>query len=85
MSYLYYDFPNTCNYNSDLGFLIKEYKRLNGSYEQLVKIYEYIKENIKEITLKQLQEWLDSGLLVIDIKYTKETENISFVFKKEKV
>lgn len=85
MSYLYYDFPNTCNYNSDLGFLIKEYKRLNGSYEQLVKIYEYIKENIKEITLKQLQEWLDSGLLVIDIKYTKETENICFVFKKEKV
>lgn len=85
MSYLYYDFPNTCNYNSDLGFLIKEYKRLNGSYDQLVKIYEYIKENIKEITLKQLQEWLDSGLLVIDIKYTKATENISFVFKKEKV
>lgn len=85
MSYLYYDFPNTCNYNSDLGFLIKEYKRLNGSYEQLVKIYEYIKENIKKITLEQLQEWLDSGLLVIDIKYTKETENISFVFKKEKV
>lgn len=82
MSYLYYDFPNTCNYNSDLGFLIKEYKRLNGSYDQLVKIYEYIKENIKEITLEQLQEWLDSGLLVIDIKYTKETENISFVFKK---
>lgn len=85
MSYLYYDFPNTCNYNSDLGFLIKEYKRLNGSYDQLVKIYEYIKENIKEITLEQLQEWLDSGLLVIDIKYTKATENISFVFKKEKV
>lgn len=85
MSYLYYDFPNTCNYNSDLGFLIKEYKRLNGSYDQLVKIYEYIKENIKEITMKQLQEWLDSGLLLIDIKYTKATENISFVFKKEKV
>lgn len=85
MSYLYYDFPNTCNYNSDLGFLIKEYKRLNGSYDQLVKIYEYIKENIKEITIEQLQEWLDSGLLLIDIKYTKATENISFVFKKEKV
>lgn len=85
MSYLYYDFPNTCNYNSDLGFLIKEYKRLNGSYDQLVKIYEYIKENIKEITMEQLQEWLDSGLLLIDIKYTKATENISFVFKKEKV
>lgn len=84
MSYLYYDFPNTCNYNADLGFLIKEYKRLNGSYEQLVKIYEYIKENIKEITLEQLKEWLESGLLLIDIKYKKETETISFVFKKEK-
>ena len=59
----YYDFPHTRNYDSDLGFLIKKYKELNGSYCVLVQIYNIIKEKIQEITINQLQEWLDDGML----------------------
>lgn len=55
------DFPHTRTYDSDLGFLIEEYKRLNGSYDVLVQIYETIKKDIKDITIEQLQEWLDDG------------------------
>lgn len=66
----YYEFPNTRNYDSDLGFLIKKYKELGNDYKDLVnkyellqKIYEQIKEDIEDITKEQLQEWLDDGTL----------------------
>lgn len=64
----YYDFPHTRNYDSDLGFLIKrykelieEYKSVNDKYDTLLKIYEMVQKDIKEVTIQQLQKWLDDG------------------------
>lgn len=80
MSYIT-DFPHTRTYDSDLGFLIEEYKRLNGSYEILAQIYDLIKQNIKDITLEQLQEWLDDGtienllLSLLNVKIQVKTFN----------
>lgn len=59
----YYDFPHTRNYDSDLGFLIKKYKDLQGDYETLIDIYNIVNENIKSTTLEQLKTWLDDGTL----------------------
>lgn len=80
----YYDFPHTRNYDSDLGFLIRKYKELGNDYNILVKIYEYVVEEIKDITLNQLQEWLNDGTLeniIMElgqvVKYIDVTKNIS--------
>lgn len=62
MSYIT-DYPHTKGFDTDLTFLIDEYKRLNGSYDTLVKIYELIQNDIKNITLEQLQKWLDDGTI----------------------
>lgn len=59
----YYDFPHTRNYDSDLGFLIRKYKELGKDYNILVCIYTLIQNEIKDITLEQLHEWLDDGTL----------------------
>lgn len=59
----YYEFPHTRNYDSDLGFLIKKYYDLGKDYNTLVDIYNIVKQNIKDITIQQLQEWLDDGTL----------------------
>lgn len=63
-----YDYPHTGNYDQDLGFLIKRYKELieeyesvNDKYETLLKIYEMVQKDIKEVTIEQLQKWLDDG------------------------
>lgn len=62
MSY-FQNFPNTNFYNQDIGWLIKKYKELNGDVKILQQIYDMIKEQIKDITIKQLQQWLDDGTL----------------------
>lgn len=62
MSY-FQNFPNTNFYNQDLGWLIKKYKELNGDVKILQQIYDMIKEQIKDITIDQLQEWLDDGTI----------------------
>lgn len=57
----YYNFPYTRTYESDLGFLIKKYKELQGDYETLLDIYEKVQNDIQNITIDQLQKWLDDG------------------------
>lgn len=64
------EFPHTKGYDGDLGYLIKMYKKLvaeyasiQEQYEALTKIYEMVQNDIKNITLEQLQEWLDDGTL----------------------
>ena len=72
MSY-FQDFPNTNFYNQDLGWLIKKYKELNGDVKILQQIYDKFKEQIKDITIEQLKEWLDDGTLtdIIEQTYNK--------------
>lgn len=57
-----YNYPHTGNYDQDLGFLIRQYKKLNKDYDTLVKIYEQVKKDIEDITIEQLQKWLDEGV-----------------------
>lgn len=59
----YSEYPHTRNYDDDLRELIRLYKDLGKEYETLVQIYELIKQNIKDITIEQLQQWLDDGTL----------------------
>lgn len=64
------EFPHTRMYDGDLGYLIKMYKELveeygsiEEKYELLTKIYEQIKGDIQNVTIEQLQEWLEDGTL----------------------
>ena len=57
------EFPHTRNYDQDLGQLICMYKKLTGDYDTLVQIYEIVKKDINDITIEQLQKWLDDGTL----------------------
>ena len=64
------EFPHTRNYDGDLGYLIKMYKKLvaeyasiEEQYEALTKIYEMVQNDIENITIEQLQKWLDDGTL----------------------
>ena len=82
MSY-FQSFPNTNFYNQDLGWLIRKYKELDGNVKILQQIYDMIKEQIKDITIEQLQEWLDDGTLaniIIElgqiVKYYNTTEDM---------
>lgn len=57
----FYNFPYSRNYDSDLGFLIKRYQELNNDYNTLLQIYEKVQNDIQNITIEQLQKWLDDG------------------------
>ena len=57
------DFPHTSIYDKDLGWLIRQYKELNDNYEVLKDIYNIVKEQIHDVTIAQLQEWLNDGTL----------------------
>ena len=63
-------FPNTNFYDQDLGFLVKSYKELTTSvediekkYDLLEKIYETIQQDITNITKEQLETMLNDGTL----------------------
>ena len=56
------DFPHTSIYDKDLGWLIRQYKELNDNYEVLKDIYNIVKEQIHDVTIAQLQEWLNTGV-----------------------
>lgn len=56
------DFPHTSIYDKDLGWLIRQYKELNDNYEVLKDIYNIVKEQIHDVTIGQLKEWLDNGM-----------------------
>ena len=75
----YFNFPHTRSYDDDLGFLIKRYNQIKDLEEKTIEdieelqkrvddLFNYIDENIKEITeevtKEQLQEWLDNGTLL---------------------
>lgn len=73
------EYPHTCNWETDLSFLIKRYVLLNGNYETLLKIYTIIEENIVSVTIEQLEKWLNDGTFEniltnsLDISRTYET------------
>lgn len=74
------EFPHTRNYDQDLGQLICMYKKLTDDYDTLVKIYEIVKQEIKEYSQTILNEYLASGQLIIDATYNSETETLSFIY-----
>ena len=77
MSY-FQNFPNTNFYNQDLGWLIRKYKELDGDIKILYQIYDMVKEQIKDITLEQLQKWLDDGTFSLQLIYNNGDLSFSF-------
>lgn len=59
----YSEYPHTRNYDDDLRELIARYKDLGKQYDDLIKIYDVIKDDVNSITLEQLQTWLEDGTL----------------------
>lgn len=57
------EYPSTCNWTTDLSFLIKKYVELDGDFKTLLKIYKLVEKNIATITIEQLQKWLADGTL----------------------
>lgn len=76
----YNEYPHTRNYNDDLRELIHLYKDLGKEYETLVQIYEIVKQDIKDITIEQLQQWLYDGTLENLINTTLLT-NYEYMYK----
>lgn len=75
----YYDFPHTRNYDTDLGYLIKEYKTLIEKYNMTIDDIKNLDLHIMEI----LTSWITEGKLHVDAKYDINNERISFNFEKE--
>ena len=77
MSYIT-DFPHTRTYDSDLGFLIKEFEELNNEYIELMNIYNDIYNDITQI----VNDALKDGKIFLETDYNSETKTLSFVFKQ---
>lgn len=57
------EFPHTRNYDGDLGYLIKMYKKLVALYKSNNEYLDEINQKIEDMTEEQLQEWLEDGTL----------------------
>lgn len=57
----YFEFPHTRTYDSDLGWLIKEYGELSAAYQTLVDDQASLDDRMK--ALEQFQQLLESGVL----------------------
>lgn len=79
MSFLQFDFPHGRNYESDITWLIDEYKRLihqyeelNKKYQELINLKDTLKEAIASIDPK-IQEAIESALDEVDQKFSALT------------
>lgn len=57
----YYEFPHTRTYDTDLGWLIKDYKNLNDALHAIDKWIEETTPTIED--LKQLVDTINKGIL----------------------
>lgn len=76
-------FPNTHYYDEDFGFLIKAYKDLTDKYNELSDIYDFIKNNIKTITIEYLNELFENGEITLDTRYFEDEQRLKFIFDKD--
>lgn len=62
MSYLFPDYPHTNNYDGEVGFLIKEYKKLVEDYSKILEQYNYLynKFNSIEDEFNSFKPYIDS-------------------------
>lgn len=72
----YYDFPHTRNYDTDLGYLISQFKDLENKYGDVVDTYKKIKDEIAVI----ITQMLNDGVIFLNAKYTEADEKITFIF-----
>lgn len=72
----FYNFPNTRNYDSDLGFLINSFKELTEKYNALIDVYKNIEKEIDEVVINLFT----NGDIQLDAIYNSENESISFTF-----
>lgn len=72
----FYNFPNTRNYDSDLGFLINSFKELTEKYNALIDVYKNIEKEINDVVINLFT----NGDIQLDAIYNSENESISFTF-----
>ena len=72
----FYNFPNTRNYDSDLGFLINSFKELTEKYNALIDVYKNIEKEIDDVVINLFT----NGDIQLDAIYDSENESISFTF-----
>lgn len=75
----YYEFPHSRNYDTDLGYLIKQYKELIEKYNMTIEDIKNLDLHIMDI----LTTWITEDKLHVNAKYDKSNERISFNFEKE--
>lgn len=73
------EFPHTRIYDGDLGWLIKIYKELVTLYKSNNEYLQGLIDDIEQITLDQLQEWLEDGTIGGDL-LDKLVYNHSYIY-----
>lgn len=82
MSYVT-DFPRTRTYDSDLGFLISEYKDLLKKYEIVEETLNNIISRIDSIVIEEINNALADGRIFLTTEYDPENKKLKFIFKEE--
>lgn len=78
----YYDFPHTHHYDGDLGFVIREFKKMVDYTKEVKDQLSNLNENIIEVANNVITQALKDGKITLNVTYSPDTQNISFVFKE---
>jgi len=81
MSYVT-DFPHTRTYDTDLGFLIKEFKELLEKYGIVEDTLNTILERIDAIVVEEINKALADGKIFLKTEYDVNAKTLKFIFKE---
>ena len=80
MSYVT-DFPHTRTYDSDLGFLIKEFKELLEKYGIVEDTLNSILGRIDAVVVEEINKALAEGKVYLKTEYDINSKTLRFIFK----
>ena len=80
MSY-FTDFPHTRTYDSDLGFLIKEFKELLEKYGIVEDTLNSILGRIDAVVVEEINKALAEGKVYLKTEYDIDSKTLRFIFK----
>ena len=81
MSYVT-DFPHTRTYDSDLGFLIKEFKELLEKYGIVEDTLNSILGIINTVVVEEINKALAEGKVYLKTEYDIDSKTLRFIFKE---
>ena len=80
MSYIT-DFPHTRTYDSDLGFLIKEFKELLEKYGIVEDTLNSILGRIDAVVVEEINKALAEGKVYLKTEYDINSKTLRFIYK----